>query len=301
MYLSLRGANLREVLGLVAKVDVAYLPPAILLLLGAFVIRAVRWRRVLSPVKVIRVSSLFASTMIGFMANNLLPFRAGEIVRAYSISKNERISLSSAVASLVIERLLDGIVISGFLLLLLVFVSLPPWLVSFNYLLLSVYVISACTAFILVWAIGRNHRWLTKQRWEKLIRHFSAGLEVCTDAKQILMSIMLSLAHWFIITGYYYCLFLACGLSLPFLAAVSLVVIVGIGIMLPAAPGYVGNFQYFTVVALSLFAIPREDALAYSLIAHAGQFIPVTVVGLLYFVRQSIGLAELRGAEETVA
>jgi uncharacterized protein (TIRG00374 family) len=127
-----------------------------------------------------------------------------------------------------------------------------------------------------------------------VFRNFTAGLEVCRNGKEISASAVLSLAHWFAIAIYYYLLFLAFGFSLSFLAAIALVVIVGIGIMLPAAPGYVGNFQYFTVLGLAIFSIPPDQALAYSLVAHAGQFVPVTLVGLFYFFRQSAGLSDLR-------
>jgi glycosyltransferase 2 family protein len=298
MYLALRGANLSEVIGMVSTIKFVYLLPMTASLVFAFIIRAIRWQFLLAPVKVVSVGSLFASTMIGFMANNVLPFRAGEIVRGYSISRNENISLSSSLASLVVERLFDGVVISLFMLPLLLFIAFPPWLVSFNYLLLLIYVVLGGAAIFLIWARAKNYAWLAKQRWEQVVRNFTAGLEVCASGKQVIWIGILSLAHWLVIGLYYYLLFLACSFSLSFLAAIVLVVIVAIGIMLPAAPGYVGNFQYFTVLALSLFSISREEALGYSLIAHAGQFIPVTVIGLLYFFRQSIGFSELRRTEE---
>jgi glycosyltransferase 2 family protein len=300
LYLAFRGTNPAEILTIVSGIKLGYLLPAVTLLLVAFVIRAIRWKCLLSPVKTIDINSLFSSTMIGFMANNVLPFRVGEIVRAYAISKNARISLSSSVASLVVERVFDGMVISGFMLFLLMFISLPPWMVKVNYLLLSFYVISIAAAIFLVWGLGKNSGWLSNPRWEKVVCNFTAGLQVCTDGKLIFWTGSLSVAHWLVIAGYYYFVFMACGFSLSFLAASALVAIVAIGIMLPAAPGFVGNFQYFTVVGLSLFGVSREEALAYSLVAHAGQFVPVTIVGLVYFFRQSVRFAELRTPEQQV-
>jgi hypothetical protein len=294
MYLALRGTDLSEVLSILSKINFIYLVPTTVLLLLAFFIRAMRWRYLLASVKSIPTPSLFASTMIGFMANNVLPFRAGEFVRAYSIARNENISLSSSLASLVIERLFDGMSISLFFLPLFFVIPLPAWLVNINYLLLSVYALGAGGAAVLIWVGRREFSWLARRRWEGVFRNFTAGLEVCRNGKEISASAVLSLAHWFAIAAYYYLLFLAFGFSLSFLAAIALVVIVGIGIMLPAAPGYVGNFQYFTVLGLAIFSIPPDQALAYSLVAHAGQFVPVTLVGLFYFFRQSAGLSDLR-------
>jgi len=301
MYLAVRGVNLSEVGSMLATMRPIYLLPSTALLVLAFVVRAIRWGILLAPVKRMPLSSLFASTMIGFMANNVLPFRAGEVVRAYSISRNEDIRISTSLASLVVERLFDGIVISLFMLSLLSFVSLPAWLVNFNYLLIAIYALLAGAAVVLIWATKRDHTWERNWKWQAIIRNFTAGLEVFAEGKQILWSGVLSLVHWLLIALYYYFLFLACGFALSFFSAVVLVVIVAIGIMLPAAPGYIGNFQYFTVLALSLFSVSREDAFGYSLIAHAGQFIPVTVIGLLYFFRQSAGFVELRNPEQQVA
>jgi len=298
MYLAARGINLSDVRSMLVTIKPIYLVPSTALLVLAFVVRALRWRILLAPVKQIPASSLFASTMIGFMANNLLPFRAGEVVRAYSISRNEDISISTSLASLVVERLFDGLAISLFLLSLLWFVALPSWLVNFNYLLISIYVSLAGGAGLLIWATKRVQTNGGKWKCQTIICNFTAGLEVFTDRKQIVWSGILSLGHWLLIALYYYFLFLACGFGLSLFSAVVLVVIVAIGIMLPAAPGFVGNFQYFTVLALSLFSVSREDAFGYSLIAHAGQFIPVTAIGLLYFFRQSAGFAELRNAAQ---
>ena len=293
MYLALRGANLAEVTAVVSAINPMYFLPMTSLLIGAFVLRAIRWKVLLEPVKTISVRSLFASTMIGFMANNVLPFRAGEIVRAYSISRNESISVSSSLASLIVERIFDGVVISLFMLPLVFFVSFPVWMVNVNYGLLVMYVLLIGAAIVLIWRRGRKTSGEGGGRWDKAIGNFTAGLEVCTNRRQIVWSGFLSLAHWLAIASYYYLLFLACGLRVPFLGAMVLVVTVAIGIMVPAAPGYVGNFEYFTVLGLSLFSVPKGEALGYSLVAHAGQFIPVTAIGLLYLFRQSAGLSQL--------
>lgn len=298
LYLALRGVNLSEVFSMLLQINFLYLLPMTGMILFAFVIRAIRWKFLLNPVKSVPVDSLFASTMIGFMANNVLPFRAGDIVRAYSISKNERISLSGSVASLIVERLYDGIVVCLFMVPVVLFISLPAWLVNTNYLLLGVYSLLAAGAVVLIWITRKNYNWWGKQRWEKVLRNFTAGLEGCTNGKQVLWSSLLSLAHWLVIAVYYYLLFQACGLPLSFMAAIAMVVIISIGITLPAAPGFVGSFQYFTVIGLSLFSVSKEVALGFSLIAHAGQYIPVTLIGLFYLFRQSQGLSDLAAARQ---
>jgi hypothetical protein len=303
-HLAFRGADLRAVVSTLSTIHIYHLVPIMMILLFAFILRAIRWKYLLTPVKVIPTHSLFASTMIGFMANNLLPFRAGEIVRAYSIARSENVSVSSSLGTLIVERLLDGITISLFMIVLLP-LSLPSWLVHLNYFLLFLYSVGIGFSIWLIYTFASKDSWdgrfvnLFKlpqnfhAKIEKVVFNFTDGLRILKDGKQVLWISILSLAHWSVIALYYFLLFRAFGLSLSFMAAITVLVVVTIGIMLPAAPGYVGNFQYFTVLALTFFSVPKEEALGFSLIAHAGQFIPVTAIGLLYLFRQSMGLSHL--------
>jgi glycosyltransferase 2 family protein len=303
LYLVSGGVHLQEVLSVFSKLKVPYLILMIVVFLFSFVLRAVRWQLLLAPVKTISVHSLFATTMIGFMANNVLPLRAGEVIRGYALARAESISVSSALATLVVERLLDGIVISLFLIALLVVFPFPPWLVNFNYIVLLLYSVGVGVSVGLLWMRGKAEMWekgflyvpvSLRDRIEKIMGNFTAGLEILKDRRRILWIGLLSIAHWLIIALYYFLLFQACDIPLSFLAAVVLLVVLTFGIMLPAAPGYIGNFQYFTVIALSLFSVPKDAALGLSLVAHAGQFIPVTVIGLIYAIRHSLALTDFK-------
>lgn len=115
LFLAFRKVNLHELKKALESANYIYLIPAILLTILSLWIRAFRWQYILQPVREIRVSSLFSATMIGFMANNLLPVRLGEFVRAYTIGEKERISKSSSLATIVVERIFDGITILSFL------------------------------------------------------------------------------------------------------------------------------------------------------------------------------------------
>ena len=101
----------------------------------------------------------------------------------------------------------------------------------------------------------------------------------------LLPVILLSFACWFVHGLYFFLIFSALDIQLSFSAALVLQTIIGIGVILPAAPGYVGNFEYFTVLALGLFGVLQEVAFANALLAHLGQFAPVTVVGFFFAIR----------------
>jgi uncharacterized protein (TIRG00374 family) len=302
LYLACRGVDLRAALSTFSTLHFLYLAPVTIVLLAAFVVRALRWRYLLLSVKVLPVHSLFASTMVGFMANNILPFRAGELVRAYSLARSEQVSVTSAVATLIVERLLDGLVISMFMVVLLFSFPLPDWLVKINDFLLILYGGALVAGGGAVW-LGRRTNGIDflstyvpvwgRERFRQIAENFTAGLQSFHNGKQILWISILSLSHWLLIGGYYYLLFQACDLQLSFSAALVVLVVITLGIMLPTAPGFVGTFQYFTVFALSLFSIPKDEALGFSFVAHAAQFIPVTLVGLIYVMRQSFTFSEL--------
>ncbi len=310
LYLALRGVNLSEVLSILTTVKVSSIILMTVVFVFSFVLRAMRWQLLLAPVKTISVHSLFASTMIGFLANNVLPLRAGEIVRGYAIARTEKISVSSALATLIIERLLDGIVISLFMVALLVVFPFPAWLVDLNYVVLALYYVWVGVSLGLLWAIGNEDLWerivrllptFVRQKSEMIMSNLAGGFQNLVDKRKIFWVGVLSLAHWLVIALYYWIVFQACGFSLPFLAAFVVLAVLTLGIMLPAAPGYVGNFQYFTVVALSFFAVSKQDALGLSFVAHAGQFIPVTIIGLFYVIRQGLTVSDLQGKKSSAA
>ena len=85
---------------------------------------------------------------------------------------------------------------------------------------------------------------------------------------------------------YFFLLFEALYLNLSFWAALVLQMVIGLGVILPTAPGYVGNFEYFTVLGLALFSVAQEAAFAYALVAHICQFVPVTALGLFFVSRK---------------
>ncbi len=281
--LAFRKADISAVVSTLTSVQPLYLVPLLGLLFLSFFLRAWRWRFLMGPVKTIALHSLFSSTMVGFMANNLLPLRAGEVVRAYSLARKEGIAMGTSLATVVLDRLFDGLILSFCLLLLLLSLPFPPWLVQLNYLLLGLY----------LGGLGVLGFLAVKGRWDgflsgrfHMVRHFISGLAVLRRRGQLLGVFLLSLALWLVSACFYFLLFFACHLSLPFFAALVLLVVVAIGVSLPAAPGHIGNFHYFAVLALSLFSVSREEALGFSLLAHVLQFVPVIVVGLVYAMRE---------------
>ena len=152
-YLAVREMHFDRVLQEIKKSSPGPIVGAICFLFVSFWVRAYRWRYLLSPIRQISVYPLFRSVVIGFMGNYLLPFRAGEVMRAVSIGQTQSISKATALGSIVLERAFDGIALALTPFLLLAVVDLPGWIVQVSVASLAMLVAGL---IILVVAIRRG-------------------------------------------------------------------------------------------------------------------------------------------------
>jgi glycosyltransferase 2 family protein len=294
LYLAVQGMNFEQAVQELKKSSLMPVVGAVVFLFLAFWIRAYRWSYLLSPIKKIPVRPLFRSTLIGFMGNYLLPFRAGEVMRAVSIGQTQNISKAAALGSIVLERVFDGVVLSLTPFLLLAAVELPPWVTRINCGLLALYLIGL-VALVIATQRGWTEAWTARattllpirfaQRVGSISMEFLQGMKGITHTGALMPVALLSLVCWGFHGVYFFLMFKALDLELSFAVALVLQMVIGLGVILPSAPGYVGTFEYFTVLGLALFGITQEAAFAYALLAHVCQFIPVTAVGLFFALR----------------
>ncbi len=301
------GLHVSEMSRVLREIEVFPLVIAVLVSLFLYVIRAFRWYFLLLPRARIRILSLYSATMIGFMANNVLPARIGEFVRAYVLSKKENISTSFALATLAVERLFDA-----FSLLLIFIVTFhmgtyPSWvksvgvaatLVFCGFLLILVLIVIMPEGFVRLlssWSRilpGRFHH-----KVEGILVSFVEGLDILKDRKLILIVLVLSLFHW-ILLGWSMGLGLdAFGIDLPSVAPYFITSVVCIGIAIPSSPGFVGTFQWFIEKGLSVYDIPKSVSLPFSLVFHLILYVPTTIVGLIFFFKENLTWGEVKGSK----
>ncbi len=306
LYLAGRGVELEELQRSLGEVRTAWLVPVLASILVRFWLTALRWRMLLRPIKAIAVHRLFGVTMIGFMANNVLPARMGEFVRAYALGKSESLSKSLSFATIVLERVFDGFTLLAFLLVGVLARRPEPWLVW-----------SAVGSFCLYLGVLGGLLWLRHGRglgallaWlpEALRRRaagpldsFTLGLDVLNDGRALGLVALLSLGIWLVNVAGFYAMFLAFSLDLPLDAAFLVLAIIAVALVIPSTPGYVGPFQAGTVLGLALFAVPKATALSLSIVYHAVNYVPITLIGLAYLGVMNLTLGELRAAGEKVS
>ena len=303
LWLAFRGVHFAELGQSLADVRPAWLVPVVASILVRFWLTAIRWRVLLRPVKAIGVHRLFGITLIGFMANNLLPARMGEFVRAYALGKSESLPASLSFATIVLERVFDGFTLLLFLVVGVA--SLRPD---------RTVIVSAIVAFCVYLGVLGGLLWLRggrgvgalvarlparlQQRAAGLLESFTLGLEVLSEPRSLLMVTGLSLVIWLINVAGVWAMFEAYALTLPPQAAFVMLAVVALALVAPSTPGYVGPFQFATVVALSLFGVPKTTALSLSIVYHVANYVPITALGLAYLGAMNLTLGELRAAGE---
>jgi len=250
-------------------------------LLG-FLLRAWRWK-ILLPSGISFNNSLSA-VVLGYAANNILPSRFGELVRAQAIGQKCQLSRSLALASILAERIFDGLVLTIFLYLGIVGSSLPTWATTTGLLGLALF--GGTFIFIALLALTRP-LWNSKlfktssSRWQNALLKFGEGLTLVWRTPFLPLSIVaLTFGIWLIEGGMFYLGIQAFNLTVPLTAALFMMALVNLGILVPTSPGYLGAFQYFGVLALSAWQVPAAESLACTVLIHACQYFPITLWGL---------------------
>lgn len=300
LFLAARNVQLAEILPLLRQANFFYLALAGLCALGAVWLRAWRWRYLIPNSELMRTGNLFSATMIGFMGNNLLPLRIGDLARAYIAAKKENVSASALLATVVIERLLDVFAIVTMLSVIFFHMPLPRWIANGFLLMLAL----GALAWIALLSMNRLSAmiggWIShllperhQGRIRDFIESFFAGLAALRNKKNLSIATLLSIPIWTTYALGTYAALKACAIDVPFSASWVVLAFVGIGVSLPSAPGFVGTFQFFTVAALALFSVDPQTAFGYSLLHHLAQYIPVTLFGWILLIKEQMSLADL--------
>ncbi len=323
-YYAFKNVSITEIGIALLSVRYIYLLPALAMIAFAYLIRAIRWRYLISSVKEVKTVNLLSPLFVGFMGN-LLPARAGEVIRAYLLCKKENISFSASFATIFIERLFD---MASVLLLLFwvlffksgVFVSgdakgthqLLGYMIKFGWISLIgcafIFFFSALLQYKNDWAmkiVGFFSRPFS-QKWKEkiigLVNSFSDGLKIIKDKRGFLSVISLSFLLWATFVFSYYPLYLAFNIEdkLPVITSLAVLCLtIAIFISLFPTPGFLGAFQAGCVVALhEIFKIPKAVAASYGIIAWLIAMGFVIVVGTIFIIKDNISLGALSAGKE---
>lgn len=284
LYIALQGLSWASILEAFAKVS----PFTPILMIGVyclgFILRSWRWKYLLP--RGISIGDSLGAVVLGYAANNVLPARLGEIVRAQAIGQKCQISRSLALASILVERVFDGLVLTGLLYLGIRGSTIPAWASSAGVLGLSLF--GSALAVILLLAVTRS-LWekkiniLPSSKLRNALQQFVVGLTLVGRTPFLLMTMLgLTLTVWLVEGIMFFVAIRAFELEVPATAALFVMGLVNLGILVPSAPGYLGAFQYFGILALGAWQVSSGEALACVVLIHVCQYLPITLWGLRY-------------------
>jgi hypothetical protein len=311
LFLLFRKIDFHKLLTAFREMDYRYLWPAVLFTFVSYFFRAVRWRFLLLPLKKTRFGNLFPATIIGYMANNILPARLGEFIRAFVLAEKEGIGKSAVFATLVIDRLFDGFTVLLILLFTFFTVRLPPGMESMQhtmvvggYVTLAIYF---CVVVFLIVLKKRTHQTIkligkllqpfpskVAEKVIPLLGSFIGGLRLSSRATELFALIFSSLLIWAFAIWPVDLMLRSFGIFLPITASMFIMVFLVFAVLVPAAPGYVGTYHAACVYGLMAFNIQKEKALSVALLIHGINFFPVILAGFYFLWRDNISLRAMK-------
>jgi len=248
--------------------------------------------------------------VIGYMGNNVYPFRAGEVIRAYILKKKEGVSISASIATILVERIFDGLVMLLFVFIALPIVpGLPNWLRQ-TVILASLAFFGALIVFLVMAARPRLSRriyhWLItrlapaglQSRLLDLADRFMEGLASLTSLRDILMVFLTSVIVWLLETVKYWFVMHAFDFTVSFFVLMLMNGVVNLATTLPSAPGYIGTFDGPGIEILKVFGVAPAVAAAYTLVLHAALWLPITLLGFWYMAVTSLSWGDFGKAVE---
>lgn len=297
----LYNANLNTALSALKDVRLPFLLLGIIFHLSSFFLRSVRWSIILSPIKNIKARKIFSIIAISFMANNLFPFRAGDIIRAILIGDREKISKSAAFSTVILERVIDGLTLLFFLGAVSAIISLPQWAkqvrlmcsIIFGFALLLIIILCKYEDKV-VHILPSMSFFKKKQAFFEIILK---GIESVKSVKNIVLIFILSILIWMCEGSIFYFCFYAFQFNLDIPMAIFILVLVNLGTLIPSSPGYIGTFEFVCATSLTYFGINPSIAAVYSFIVHLAQYVPITMIGICYCMVEGIKFYEIKQKE----
>lgn len=291
------------------------------LLLGLFIgfypmiwLRALRWRLILPNREQLSIPRLMDATIIGYFASFVLPLRAGEIIRPWIVSRWQPVPFSSALASILIERLCDSVCLLSLMLICLTQLSEVPVIVLAGAKMLGLLtlalVVVVIASYLLPGKMERIFHWFSdrligrfaphaSEKVNGMITDYFAGLRVIASFWQLAQVLMWSMLTWLLMAAWYQGLMWAFGEYPSWWVGMMLNVMIALAVAAPSAPGFIGVFQVGCILALhtvygAQYGYSKEFAVAYSVIGHLLQMSFNVGGGLLVLHLRGLKFRQLR-------
>lgn len=296
LYIVFRNVDVKSILAVLKTAKYEYLIYAMGINVFMLWLRSYRWRMFVPKYKSSGVSKFFESTNVGLMFNVVLPFRAGDLVQAYLLSKKIGQPKALTFSTVLMERFIDFfppvifIIIGSFFIILPQEISIPMAVLVLLILVVGIIILIKLKSFILkkleFYSRGDKRSALIEKIFG-ITKNFYSGIENFKDIKLLIKIIPLTLLLW---TGYSITMWLYCrtlDIPLPSVWASFLIQsVTALSVVIPSSPGFIGTWEFMAILSLKIFSIEKTLSLTFALISHIFGMLPVVLIGAFYVLKE---------------
>ena len=298
-----RGQDYGQIWDAITGVQYWLLIPALGLYLLGVVARAYRWSVLLRPMRHLTTRQLLPITAIGFMANNILPFRTGEVVRSYVLARQHGVRKSAGLATIAVERICDGLTMLTFILVATSTVTFTSRLRSVTLIALVLFGVALVVLAVTIRFESLRERMLSmllarlpagpRAKVEPLTASFFAGFDALRSGRAVALVAGSSLAAWLLEASMYWTIARAFGGEIERKLGVAETLlttgVANLATLVPSSPGYVGPFEAGVVAVLNgALEAPNAASLSYAIVVHAALWFPITLWGAIEWSRHHL-------------
>jgi glycosyltransferase 2 family protein len=304
LLLVIRSVDLAAAWNVLRSAQPQWIALMLVFIAGDVVLRGIRWKVLLSPVAKVPLLASISSLLVGYLANNVLPARLGEIVRSHDLGERTGVSRSTVLGTVVVERVVDTIVV-------VVIAAIAILVLSVRGIVASAVLVGLAISGLLVVAIALGmaaHRlpgadraaaWIGQ--WPRVhgtLVRLRTGLSIVSDIRVMIVAVVLSVGSWSFTVLAFAAAAQAVGIEPTLGQAALLAAGTNLATAVPAAPGYIGTYELAAVTIAASVGIDRESALAFVVLVHVASLLLTSVGGAIAFM--SGGRRHARAASRTV-
>ncbi|MDD2523793.1 MAG: lysylphosphatidylglycerol synthase transmembrane domain-containing protein [Endomicrobiaceae bacterium] len=301
IYLSVRNINFKQSFDLIKNADIYLISLSMIVFVFSYVVRTIRWNFLLLPLKKLTPMRSFYFLIFGFFMNNILPLRLGEFVRAKVAGERFQISRSGVFATVVVERLMDIIVFVICFFLIAFFVNIPVWLKNSFLLCTIIFGSMLIVLFLMSKSESKFLKIISKLHFpakisdivKSLFIKFATGLKFFQNTKLIIYVFITSLLVWLVEAYSYQLFFAAFGIEVSLMQSIFVIIVIGIGVIIPTAPGFIGAIEFMGIVALGIFGIEKSTAFACIASLHFCDMMVMYLLGIIGIIKEKLSFSDL--------
>ena len=289
----LNGAGLQHIWGEVRHMHWRWVAVAVGADIGVYLLHGWRWKLLLRPIEDVRYADCVEAIYVGLFANEVLPLRAGELIRCFLLSRSTAIPISVTFASALIERIFDGVWLMLCFFLTLHLGPLPAVLLNGGYILGVMIIILAVVIGYAMYAKKQSLDLVFGWSWPRWFNTLIDDLHLIGHSRYLYYAFIVSGAYLIAQILPIYALVMASDLDVPWTASFTMMVLLRLSSIVPQAPGNLGSFQWVAARTLIMFGLFAAHAKRFSLILWAVVTLPLIVIGCIALAITGVNMTHL--------